>query len=180
MDVAITGTPGVGKTSLGECLAVSGPVLSVRDLALEYGCAVPNVMGPLEIEVDISSLAALMAGHTAGLGSLVFIEGHLAHLLPAEIIIVLRLDPGELRSRLDGRGYPAEKLNENVEAEAVGVCLAEAVETGLPVAEVDATRKSSQALAGMVLDILRLYEAGEGFGTYSPGSVDWLEDVTWV
>ncbi|MCK4718961.1 MAG: adenylate kinase family protein [Thermoplasmata archaeon] len=176
MDIAITGTPGTGKTALGEELSRRGhTVLSVRDLALEHECALADGE---ELEVDVSSLAAKLHGHTIGLREPVFIEGHLSHLLPADMVIVLRLSPSILKERLGPRGYGEEKLHENLEAEGVGVCLSEAVETGLPVAEIDVDSMSKDALATLVLELVNRCRGSEALDPYVPGSVDWLEEVS--
>ncbi|MDG6220868.1 MAG: AAA family ATPase, partial [Candidatus Thermoplasmatota archaeon] len=174
MDVAITGTPGTGKTTLCAELASFGhAILSVAELALELDCGI--AMGD-EMEVDVSSLAAKMHGYTAGMGELVFIDGHLSHHLPVDFIIVLRARPSIVRQRLLERNYPSQKVQENVEAELVGVCLSEAVDTGLIVAEVDATSMSVDALVKEVLALVEKVKGGEGLGPYMPGNVDWLSD----
>ena len=53
-------------------------------------------------------------------------------------MIVLRVHPEILRKRLEARNYSASKIRENLEAEALGVCSAEAYEKyGDRVFEVD-------------------------------------------
>ena len=41
------------------------------------------------------------------------VEGHLAHLLPCDRVVVLRCRPDILRERLAPRDYPEEKIAEN-------------------------------------------------------------------
>ena len=57
-----------------------------------------------------------------------FVEGHMAHYLPCDRIVVLRCRPDELKTRLAQRKYRASKIKENAEAEALDVCLIETVE----------------------------------------------------
>ncbi len=175
MYVALSGTPGTGKTTVaGELMRKGHIVLSVKDLAIELGAAL--VDGD-EVEVDINALAAAFHGHVSGMGPLVFVEGHLSHLLPVDGVIVLRAHPSLVKKRLEERGYPPEKIAENVEAEAVGVCLVEAVETGLPVAELDTTDMEPGEAADMVLEIVEHMEGGEVPEDFLPGKIDWLEEV---
>ena len=57
-----------------------------------------------------------------------FVEGHFAHVLSCDRVIVLRCRPDELKARLTKRKYRTKKIRENVEAEALDVCLIETVE----------------------------------------------------
>ena len=57
-----------------------------------------------------------------------FVEGHIAHLLPCDRIVVLRCRPDELKKRLAQRKYREKKIRENADAEALDVCLIETVE----------------------------------------------------
>lgn len=57
-----------------------------------------------------------------------FVEGHFAHVLSCDRVIVLRCRPDELKARLTKRKYRSKKIRENVEAEALDVCLIETVE----------------------------------------------------
>ena len=57
------------------------------------------------------------------------IDSHLSHLLPPKIIdkvIVLRCDPTELERRLRKKGWSRKKIQENVEAEMIGLIAWEA------------------------------------------------------
>jgi adenylate kinase len=56
------------------------------------------------------------------------VEGHFAHVLSCDRVIVLRCRPDELKARLTKRKYRTKKIRENVEAEALDVCLIETVE----------------------------------------------------
>ncbi|MCA1818537.1 MAG: adenylate kinase, partial [Halobacteriales archaeon] len=60
---------------------------------------------------------------------------------------VVRLDPDELRRRLASRDYPAAKVQENVEAEALDIILQEALEAQpRRTVQRDGTRRSPEAL----------------------------------
>jgi adenylate kinase len=81
-----------------------------------------------------------------------FVEGHLAHLLPCDRIVVLRCRPDELRTRLSQRKYPKRKIRENADAEALDVCLIETVENFNPsqILELDTTGHDAAYGAGCI------------------------------
>jgi adenylate kinase len=62
----------------------------------------------------------------AKFSDLVFIEGHTAEFVPKDFVkhtIVLRCNPGILRSRLEiSRNYTADKIKENIQAEIMDEC----------------------------------------------------------
>ncbi len=97
------------------------------------------------------------------------VEGHLAHLLPCDRVVVLRCRPDVLRKRLMPRNYPAGKVAENVEAEALDVILIETLEEhpGERVLEVDTT----DLPVGECADRIEQFIRGELPASY--GSIDW-------
>ena len=165
MRIALTGTPGTGKSEVARHLSDIYDVYSVRELALDKGCAEPD--GD-EIEVDLECMKMKMrmieGDHV--------VEGHLSHYLDPDMIIILRCHPEKLMERLIPRGYSEDKLMENIEAEAIDVILEESLETGKPVYEVDTTEKSIDEVVAAVFDIL----SGNTEG-YEPGKIDWSEVI---
>lgn len=87
------------------------------------------------------------------------VESHLAHLLPADAVVVLRCDPTVLEARLRERGESPASARENAESEALDVVLAAAVERHGrdAVYEVDATELQPAEVA----DVLRAVRAGD-------------------
>jgi len=111
--IGIIGTPGSGKTTLSAKLGF--PVISLRDLAEQKGCL--GEVGPDgAAEVDVASLAKLWEQPS----ELTLLDGHLAHHLPVDALIVVRCNPDTLRIRLEERGYSSEKVQSNVEVEMLG------------------------------------------------------------
>ena len=82
-------------------------------------------------------------------------EGHLSHLCEgADKMIVLRLNPSILKARLEERNYSESKIQENLEAEALAVCSAEAYEIYVDKAnEIDASDKSIDEVRDLILAI---------------------------
>ena len=165
--LAITGTPGTGKSSVAARLGRSAHAVEVAELAERTGTARPTRRG---VEVDLARLrTALRRPH--GWGDARVVVGHLAHLLPVRDVVVLRCHPHELARRLLlARRGTARERRENVLAEALDVVLAEAVRPGRRVWEVDTTDRTVGAVARRVGRLL----ARRGRPSY--GGVDWLSD----
>ncbi len=164
--VALTGTPGTGKSSVARHLPEYRPV-EVGDLARAVGAARPRGRST---EVDLAGLSRWVRSHPPPTGT-TLVVGHLAHLLPVRESVVLRCAPLELLGRLRRarRGAPAERT-ENLLAEAIDVVLAEAVAADQRVREIDTTGRSPEEVARLVRAWLR----GPRRARY--GSVDWLSD----
>ncbi|HIH01305.1 TPA: AAA family ATPase [Thermoplasmata archaeon] len=167
MKVALTGTPGVGKTAVSS-LVRSVKVISVNALAEEAGAVAGFDKERDTREVDVEKLAEAVRGIEGD----ALIEGHLSHLVGPDVSIVLRCSPAVLRERLTTKGWSEAKVSENVEAEAVDVVLIEALESAPVVCEIDTTRMSVEAVASAVEEIL----AGES-EKYPVGNVDWSQEV---
>ncbi|MFC6717684.1 adenylate kinase family protein [Natrialbaceae archaeon GCM10025810] len=193
MRVAVTGTPGTGKTTatnrlesrLSESTADPFADLEVIHLngVLEREGFYTEVDAERDSKVaDLDALAEWLDGRDD-----VVIESHLAHHFSADRVVVLRCRPAELERRLLERGEPdgkarenaertessralARKARENAESEALDVILSEAVEEhGLEsVYEIDTTERDPDA----VVDELEAVVAGER--DPSAGEVDFV------
>jgi len=165
--VALTGTPGVGKSAVGRALAGRRRVVEVGRLADRLGAA-RSVAGGRE--VDLARLRRALRSPSAFAGAEVVV-GHLAHLLPVREALVLRCRPVELVRRLERarRGTRADR-QENYVAEALDLVLREAVGRGLRVFEIDTTRRSVESVAREVDRWLVRR------GRDRRGVVDWLGD----
>ena len=99
----------------------------------------------------------------------VVLDGHLSHFCMADIVVVLRLSPGELKKRLSLRGWSSDKIKENVEAEALDVCLLEAGKKCKNVFEIDTTGKSRNAVASEAIALI----CGKNREKHMPGRINW-------
>ena len=108
LSIAITGTPGTGKTSLSKIFSSKQiKVISVKELAEELG-----FLGELDAsdgsrEIDIHRLSDEWEHNDSGM---VVVEGHLSHFLDVDAIIILRCNPKILQNRLEKRGYSEQKV----------------------------------------------------------------------
>ena len=174
--VAVSGTPGTGKSVFARALAdeLDAQLIDLNALIEdkkiytldEYGTKVANLRRMRE------EFTSVLKGSR---GSVV-VEGLLAHLLPKRDlshVIVLRSEPEVLERRLRARGYSKAKTRENVEAEALDIILWEAVQGhGIgKVYEIDATRLKPKAAVKLFLDALA------GKVSLRPGKISWLEKV---
>jgi len=167
MLVAVTGTPGTGKTS--ACALLEGvTVIDLRKLAEEHSDDFTYDEKRGSLEVDPRVLKRFLPRRTGT----VVMEGHLAHLMEPDIAIVLRCSPKVLGKRLAKRGWPDEKIRENMEAEAVDVILIETIESCKKVFEVDTTGMKPKEASDAISSII----AGEK-GKYRPGNIDWSGEV---
>ncbi|MFB6209414.1 MAG: adenylate kinase family protein [Candidatus Nanohaloarchaea archaeon] len=160
MIVALTGTPGTGKTAVSEQLD------GFRTVDLGDFCRTRELGEQREeFEVNIEEMREELEDYLENEEKMV-IEGHLSHHCPADYCIVLRCHPEELRERLETRDYSREKIEENVEAEKLDSILIEAVENQENVIEVDTTGRDASEVAA---EIRKKLEEGEtGYG-----KVDW-------
>ena len=121
MMYGITGTPGTGKSAIAAELEARGfPVLHLSDTTGRY---------VLEADPDWDTLVIdeeRWAEEFSPFDG--FVEGHLAHILACDRLIILRCKPDILAERLVKRGYSPEKVRENAEAEALDVVLIEALD----------------------------------------------------
>lgn len=166
--LALTGTPGVGKSAVAGLIAPSIPASEVAELARRWG-AIRTVGGAHEVDLEV--LATRLQHRPAAPPRLVV--GHLAHLLPIRDVVVLRCHPLVLADRLRARGGPAEpaSIQANLVAEALDTILIEAKRLGRRVWSIDTTHASPQRVARRVLEIVRRRPRGPD------DRVDWLADA---
>ncbi len=145
MRVALTGTPGVGKTSVAAVAASNGwRVVDIKAWAKQQGAIVGRDEHDQADVIDVERLAGAVLPDVDGHN--VVYEGHLSHLLPLDAAWVLRCDPRVLAGRLTARGYSRAKVAENLEAEALDIVLQEALDHIPHVIQRDGTRRTPAAL----------------------------------
>lgn len=165
----ISGTPGTGKSSVAVELAKRGfRAIEVEAYSRERG-VYSYISNGETLVIDVEELADSLRHFLRGDPD-IFLVGHLSHnVSEADAVVVLRTHPDSLRKRLKAKGWPAAKIEENVEAEAMGICLGDALELhGDRVSEIDTTSCSLRETVKMVLGIHR------GCVKYPPQSRDWL------
>lgn len=169
--LVVTGTPGVGKTTVTRELSL--PVCHLNEAIRTEGLAEGT-------DTERSSLVADMAAveqyvdrwETEQTGDWVVIESHLAHRLPADRVVVLRCRPDLLADRLRERGETDASVEENRNSEALDVITGEAAGRHDEVYEIDTTDDTPPTTADAVRAVL------EGRREPAVGTVDFLSYVT--
>ena len=156
MIVAISGTPGTGKTTAGRRLSgITGwDLVELNSLAEGRGlftgfdkeryCRIVD-MGALRKEVRDLGRS----------GRNLIIESHYAHDMDSDLLFVLRANPRSIRRRARAKKWKKAKTEENVQAEIMEVCRQEAVELGKRPVEIDTTRKAPGRAAAEMARVLQ-------------------------
>jgi adenylate kinase len=166
MKIALTGTPGTGKSTVAPLVDEGFQVIDLNAL-IKDGNNLGSDPERGSLIADLDKLDRFVDG----LSGDYIIEGHVSHLLPVDRIIVLRVSPVVLRERLAKRGWSKAKIDENVEAEALDVILVEALEMSDSVYEINATDMTRDQVVAAIREIIR------GTDKYKPGSVDFSEEL---
>lgn len=162
--VAVTGTPGTGKTTATGLLETDRPVIHLNDVVREHGLTDGYDEQRDTTVVDMDALGDWIADAPAD----AVVESHLAHQFPADRVVVLRAHPQTIESRLRDRGEPERTIRENAESEALDTILGAAVERhGRDnVYEIDTTDRTPAVVARKIDAVVR-GERGPSAGTVS-------------
>jgi len=116
MRISITGVPGTGKTTISELVgkALKMKVIHLTELAKKEGFLAGFDRSRACRIVNIEKLKDKLEREKNAI-----FESHFAEEIPADLVIVLRLDPYEVTERLQNRRYSKRKAMENALAEAL-------------------------------------------------------------
>ena len=171
MLIALSGTPGVGKTKASEILRSRGHfVINLKQLAEENEFVVGYDEKRESKIIDIEALDHHIRKRFINGNFL--IEGHLSHLLSVDFVVILRCHPLVLEKRLKAKGWHEAKIRENVGAEILDVIKVEAFEVLDKVYEIDTTKKSPKEVADAIEEIIE--------GNYEEPHIDWLDKYDYL
>ena len=172
--ILVGGTPGTGKS---EVAAVFGKRLKVKVVSLGELAKRANCISEEDLErdtdvIDEDCLVNAILDLFERESDRIIIEGHYVDLVPyssVERAFVLRTHPEKLRERLMARGYSKEKVSENVEAEVIGVCQMDAIESfgEAKVFEIDTTDLTPTDTVDKIVDLMKPRARSPRF--------DWME-----
>jgi len=176
MILAVTGTPGCGKTVICTELEHRGfsIIYLTSYLKEKYLLSEPEP-GSDTWEVDVEKVREhfCAAAKERRSKEWIIIDSHLSHFLDVDAVVVLRCSPKVLKERLKGRDYSKKKIMANVECEMVDFVAAEVISTHLPAIELDTTCQSPEIIAN---DIVTFISSNGKRGEFpGPCSVDWLK-----
>jgi adenylate kinase len=161
--IGITGTPGTGKTTVSSYFDIE--TVDLKQYAEENNIGSLNSQGELEVDTEELRQNPPQQGDDD-----LVVEGHLAHFIDLDYCVVLRCRPDVLRQRLQERDYSKQKIDENVESEALDIILSQAVRNQGKVFEVDTTDKDEK-------EVVEEVKQGVQEETVSYGDVDWSEFI---
>ena len=172
--VAITGTPGTGKSSVTGELQMRGfKVLEISEAVKALGIASEYSEEYGSYEVDVEELKKKIDAHVATLNEKrIFLSGHLSHFVSCDFAVVLRCEPHTLYSRLGSRGWKSEKILENVRAELLDVILVEAAKRIKDVFEIDTTGINPARASDLLLQVVE-----SGNDAMRPGNINWMGEI---
>jgi adenylate kinase len=175
--IIITGTPCVGKTSVAHLLSAKLEALYINltDLARDEKLILGKDENRNSIIVNESRMKRKIRQIAENSRQKnIVVDGHYAASVVSKELVkfafVLRRDPVELKGFMKRCGFAERKLNENLAAEILDVCLVDTLKTvgEGKVCELDVTGKTAEEIADEILKIL------SGKGICRVGVVDWL------
>lgn len=177
MLIAISGTPGTGKTSVANILQKKGfKVIDLNQLATEKNFIIGLDKKRNSKIMDINKINGYFKDYNTD--EIIFIDSHLSHLISSvDKVIILRCKPEKLKSNLNKKKWEDKKIKENVEAEILDIILLEAVDTHDPkdVLEMDTSDLTIRKVANNILNII--YNNFKDIKKYKIGKIDWSEDI---
>ncbi|KAI0724431.1 P-loop containing nucleoside triphosphate hydrolase protein [Cerioporus squamosus] len=162
--IVITGTPGTGKTTHAELLVQESPVplkhINVGEMVKEKGLYEEYDEEWQSYTVDEDKLLDELEPLASEGG--IILDWHTCELFPerwADLVVVLRCDHTKLWDRLEKRGYPLKKIQENNEAEIMEVVLDEARSSYAQEIVVELQSEGTEDLESNVARIVQWIEA---------------------
>ena len=176
MIILITGTPGVGKTTVSSILSekLDAYLIDINELVNEKHLytGIDEERGYKIVDLDVlfKEIDEIIE-RVDSPDKYIIIEGHLSHLFEtSDLVIVLRANPDVLRDRLKSKGWKENKIRENIEAEAIDVCSYESFEIHeYKVNEIDTSDIQPEKVVNLIIDVIN------GDKKFPVGSVDFLE-----
>ena len=173
--ISISGAPGTGKTRVGAILArkLGANLLAIGELVKAGKIPYTQDKKRNTKILAITDVQHAVDNITGKRNEKFVIEGLLAHLLKADVAIILRCEPSLLRKRLRARRWTKAKIEENVEAEMLDIITAEAIAVRkAKTYEIDTSHRTPNQTADVILRVIRSTKYANKF---KPGKIKWLK-----
>ena len=119
MIILITGTPGVGKTTVSSILSekLDACLIDINELVdkkhLYTGIDEERGYKIVDLDALFNEIDEII--EVDGLDNYIIIEGHLSHLFEtSDLVIVLRANPDVLRNRMKTKGWKEVKVRKTL------------------------------------------------------------------
>ncbi len=173
MIICITGTPGVGKSTIAKRLAkrINAEILDLEEIAKKEKIVKGYDRKTNSYVIDETKLTKAVKKHISKEKSYV-VPNHLAQFISPKITdfcFVLRYNPIKLARRLQRRKYPKRKIEENAETEILDSCLIEAIQNKhRRIHEIDTTNRKAIDVADEIIRVMK------GRKKNSYGKIKWM------
>jgi len=136
MIISISGTPGTGKTEVAKKVAekLDFEYVSLNEIAEEKDLYVGY---DEERKCRIVDTDAISEELRKRKDKNLVIESHYAHDIYSDIRIILTCQLKELRKRMEKKGWPEKKIEENMDSEIMEVIRSDTIESGNEFHEID-------------------------------------------
>ncbi len=176
MIIILTGTPGVGKSTISKILAekLNAKIIDLKEVAGKHKIILEYDEKTMSMVIDESKISKAIKAEIEKNQDYI-IPSHLSHFISPRIVdfcFVLRCDPIVLERRLEKRGYSKQKVAENVMCEFLDACLIESIEMGHKkhLHEIDTSNKKPKEVVDEILDIVSKKKK------MSFGEIKWIKD----
>lgn len=150
MKIAVTGTPGVGKTTIAKLLAkkLKMKYINLNGLAKKINAYLGY---DKNLKAKIVNISKLKKEIKKLKGNYV-LDSHYSHFFDVDLVIILRCRPDILLKRLKQR-YKKNKLKikENIDAEILGVITTEVLNARKKFFEIDVSGKTEKEILDEIL-----------------------------
>ncbi|MFX1576613.1 MAG: adenylate kinase family protein [Promethearchaeota archaeon] len=177
--IAISGTPGTGKTALGNLLShqLDAKFIELSQVVTNHQFHFGEDTERETLIADIDRLQEYLTNQFQDSDQLFVVTGHFADLVPKEflrVLVVLRCHPLTLIRRLAERNWSSKKILENIQAEILGECTSQGLAkiSRHRIFEIDTTNATTDEVVTAIESIL----SGKG-DQYSVGKTSWLRTL---
>jgi adenylate kinase len=177
--IALSGTPGTGKSVIGQLLATNLSIecLELNQLIIDHQLYLGEDPERATLIADIENLRDYLSKMLQNTKDRFVMVGHFADEVPEkflEALIILRCNPVILTQRLRKKGWSTEKILENIQAELLGECTAQALarHNQSQLSEIDTSEMKPPEVVEAIHTIL-----GGKSSYYAIGQISWLHNL---